>query len=156
MLFFTFQTNYPNYHSCFYSTHSSYVTCKILVLFDFLIFPIFSSVFWNFNSYAFTAFLFLPMFTKCPRVIAMITCSLTEVPQRFVSSFSSTLSGTQSYHFSFRSNSHFPDSSQGTPPAPSSCLLLYYFCFRQFRARANNMANCLVTLLAHYYRYWFL
>ena len=39
------------------------------------------------------------------------------------------------------------------PPAPPSCLRLYYFCLRQFRERTNNIADWLITLLAHYYRY---
>ena len=77
----------------------------------------------------------------------------TQVPQGFVSSFSSKLSGTWSYHSTFHLNSYFPDRSQRPSPATLSCLLLYFCCLRQFRARANNMANCLITLLAHYYRY---
>ena len=145
----TLQTNYPNYHSCSYSTHSSKVTCKISVFFNFLIFPgSHDSIFRNCNNYALTAFLFLSMFTKSPRVIAMI-CSRTEVPQQFVSSVSSTLSRTRSYHFSFRSHSHFPERYQRTPPATLSCLLLYYFCLCQFRAHELTIWLIVLFLYLH-------
>ena len=120
------------------------------VFFNFLIFPCsYSAIFWNCNNYALTAFLFLLMFTKSPRVIAMI-CSLTEVPQGFASSFSSTLSGTWTYHFSFHSFLTGPNERPQPHCHVSFCIIFVYVSSAQ--ARASNMANCLTTLLAHYYR----
>ena len=82
------------------------------------------------------------MFTKFSCIIFMI-CSHTEVPPGFVSSFSSTLSRTWSYHFSFRSNSHFPDRSQRPQPHchVSLCVTFVYV------SSAHELTIWLIVLL---------